>query len=174
MSSYSLKRVQILPISLDEAWDFFSNPANLNDITPTDLKFKILSNSGSDKMYAGQIITYTVNPFPGFPVFWMTEITHVKEKEYFVDEQRFGPYAFWHHSHFFKPVKEGVEMTDIVHYKLPLGPLGRLAHRLFVRKKLNNIFNYRFQTLESHYHSSQKPPIELKPQHLTLNTPKSV
>jgi ligand-binding SRPBCC domain-containing protein len=148
MSNYILKRVQILPMSLDEAWEFFSNPANLNSITPAYMKFKILTNSGK-RMYPGQIITYTVRPVLGIPLFWMTEITHVKEKEYFIDEQRRGPYAFWHHTHLFKSVPGGVEMTDIVHYRLPFGILGRLFHRLFVQKQLNSIFDYRYSTLKS-------------------------
>jgi ligand-binding SRPBCC domain-containing protein len=151
MSIYSLRRVQILPISLEAAWDFFSNPANLNQITPDYIGFKIISNSGSAKMYAGQIITYTVKPVLGIPIFWMTEITHVKEKEYFVDEQRYGPYALWHHTHFFREVEGGVEMTDMVHYKLPLGFLGRLTHRFFVEKQLNSIFNYRLKALKARF-----------------------
>jgi ligand-binding SRPBCC domain-containing protein len=135
-------------MSLDEAWEFFSNPANLNNITPAYMRFRILNKSG-ERMYPGQIITYTVRPLLGIPLFWMTEITHVKEKEYFVDEQRRGPYALWHHTHFFKNVPGGVEMTDIVHYRLPFGPLGRLLHWLFVRKQLNDIFDYRFTVLKS-------------------------
>ena len=111
MGSYILKRVQRLPITLDAAWDFFSSPRNLKEITPAYMKFKVLSNSESEKMFAGQIITYTVSPILGIPLFWMTEITHVKDKEYFVDEQRFGPYALWHHKHFFKEIPGGVEMT---------------------------------------------------------------
>lgn len=148
MANYTLKRIQLLPMSLDEAWEFFSNPANLNNITPAYMRFRILNKSG-ERMYPGQIITYTVRPLLGIPLFWMTEITHVKEKEYFIDEQRRGPYAFWHHTHFFKNVPGGVEMTDIVHYRLPFGPLGRLLHWLFVRKQLNNIFDYRFSVLKS-------------------------
>lgn len=149
MANYMLKRVQVLPMSLDEAWEFFSNPANLNTITPGYMDFKIRSNSG-EKMYAGQIISYTVKPVFGIPIFWMTEITHVKDKEYFIDEQRRGPYAFWHHTHLFKSIPGGVEMTDLVHYRLPLGILGRLSHRLFVKKQLNSIFDYRFSALERH------------------------
>lgn len=148
MANYTLKRIQLLPMSLDEAWEFFSNPANLNNITPAYMRFRILNKSG-ERMYPGQIITYTVRPVLGIPLFWMTEITQVKEKEYFIDEQRRGPYAFWHHTHFFKNVPGGVEMTDIVHYRLPFGPLGKLLHWLFVRKQLNDIFDYRFSVLKS-------------------------
>jgi len=102
-------------------------------------------------MYPGQVITYTVKPLLGIPLFWMTEITHVQEGKYFVDEQRFGPYALWHHQHHFKEVDGGVEMIDIVHYKLPLGPLGSLANFLFVRKQLKGIFDYRLRFLETHF-----------------------
>ena len=144
MSNYILQRVQVLPMSLDEAWDFFSNPANLNSITPAYMDFTILSNSGHSKMYPGQIIAYTVKPLLGIPVFWMTEITHVQEKQYFVDEQRRGPYAFWHHTHFFKEVPGGVEMTDLVHYRLPMGFLGNVANTLAVKNKLKDIFTYRY------------------------------
>ncbi|MGB8192662.1 MAG: SRPBCC family protein [Chitinophagaceae bacterium] len=147
MSTYSLKRTQILSTTLDHAWDFFSDPAKLNEITPAYMDFKILSNSGEGRIFAGQIITYTVKPLLKIPLFWMTEITHVKDREYFVDEQRFGPYAFWHHTHFFKEVPAGVEMTDVVHYKLPLGFAGRLGKGL-VTKKLEGLFDHRYEVLE--------------------------
>lgn len=151
MSSYVLKRVQKLPISLAEAWEFFSSPHNLAEITPAYMGFEILSDSGSGEMYPGQIITYYVRPLPGFRFFWMTEITHVKEKNYFIDEQRFGPYAFWHHTHSFKEIPGGVEMTDLVHYKLPFGPFGSLAHAIFVKHRLSAIFDYRFQVLSKRF-----------------------
>ena len=147
MGSYTLKRVQRLPITLEKAWDFFSSPRNLKDITPAYMNFKVLSNSESEKMFAGQIITYTVSPVFGIPLFWMTEITHVKDREYFIDEQRFGPYALWHHKHFFKEIPGGVEMTDLVDYKLPLGFLGTIAHGLFVKKQIESIFEYRNKVL---------------------------
>lgn len=150
MHVFSIKSKQVLPISLQEAWDFFSTPKNLQTITPAYLRFKITSEI-ADHMYPGQVITYTVKPLLGIPIFWMTEITHVKEGIYFVDEQRFGPYALWHHQHHFKEVEGGVEMIDLVHYKLPLGPLGSLANFLFVRKQLKGIFDYRFQFLETHF-----------------------
>ena len=151
MGSYILKTVQRLPIDIDAAWDFFSSPLNLKDITPSYMNFTVLSNSDSDKMFAGQIITYTVSPVLGIPLFWMTEITHVKDKAYFVDEQRFGPYALWHHKHFFKEIPGGVEMTDQVDYKLPLGFLGNIAHALFVKKQLRGVFDYRRQILEARF-----------------------
>ncbi|MDQ4139864.1 MAG: SRPBCC family protein [Bacteroidota bacterium] len=151
MSHYVLKRTQKLPISLDLAWDFFSSPDNLAEITPPYMGFEVLSNSDSVKMYPGQIITYYVKPLFNIKLFWMTEITHVAEKKYFVDEQRFGPYAMWHHTHFFKEIPGGVEMRDQVHYKLPFGPLGALVHALFVKKQLQGIFAYRHQVLEKRF-----------------------
>ena len=145
---YSIKTTQFLPISLEQAWDFFSNPGNLQKITPSKLGFKVISAHHGDQMYAGQIIEYKVSPVLGIPLYWMTEITHVAAKKYFIDEQRFGPYSLWHHQHHFKETTKGVEMTDIVHYKLPLGKLGDLAHSLFVKKQLQGIFDYRFKVAE--------------------------
>ena len=146
MKIYRLHTVQNIPISVDEAWDFLSDPKNLKTITPDYMGFDILS--GADrKMFAGQIIQYIVTPIAGIPTKWVTEITHVKEKEFFVDEQRFGPYTLWHHKHFIKPIPGGVEMEDIVDYKLPMGILGQLAHPIIVKPKLKEIFDYRYQKL---------------------------
>lgn len=146
MKIYRLQTVQNLPISVDQAWDFLSDPKNLKSITPDYMGFEI--QSGADRtMYAGQIIQYIVTPIAGIPTKWVTEITHVKDKEFFVDEQRFGPYALWHHKHFIKPISGGVEMEDIVDYKLPLGILGQLAHPLLVKPKLKEIFDYRHNKL---------------------------
>jgi ligand-binding SRPBCC domain-containing protein len=144
-TAHTIKTVQVLPTSLDKAWDFFSNPANLAQITPSYLGFKIKSKHHGSTMYAGQIIEYTVKPILGIPLYWMTEITQVKDGVYFIDEQRYGPYSLWHHQHHFKAVANGVEMTDIVHYKIPLGFIGRILHRLFIKKQVEKIFNYRFQ-----------------------------
>ncbi len=151
MKIYHLQRKQILPISLAEAWAFFSAPQNLSRITPAHMGFKILYQSGGEKTYPGQIIRYQVNVLPGIPVHWVTEITHVAEPYYFVDEQRFGPYALWHHQHRFKETPEGVEMTDEVNYAVPLGILGRLANTLFVQRQLNAIFDHRYQVLEAYF-----------------------
>ncbi|MDX1911579.1 MAG: SRPBCC family protein [Saprospiraceae bacterium] len=150
MSVYSLKRVQRLPISLETAWSFFSNPANLKVITPAQMGFEVTSDPdfSQREMYAGQVITYTVKPLLGIPLFWMTEITHVSKERFFVDEQRVGPYALWHHQHHFKSVPGGVEMTDLIHYRVPLGILGDVANRLFVRSQLEAIFNFRWNKLE--------------------------
>lgn len=148
MAVHSLKTVQQIPVSLSEAWDFFSNPANLQTITPAKLGFRIISHHHGERMYPGQIIEYRVSPLLGIPLYWMTEISQVADQQFFVDEQRFGPYALWHHQHHFRETGNGVEMTDIVHYKLPLWWLGDLAHGLFVRSQLQEIFNFRYQKVE--------------------------
>jgi ligand-binding SRPBCC domain-containing protein len=148
MAAHSIKTVQKIPISLEMAWDFFSNPANLQAITPENMGFKVISKHHGDTMYVGQIIEYTVKPVLGVPFYWMTEITHVKDSSYFIDEQRFGPYSLWHHQHHFKAIEGGVEMTDIVHYKNPMWLFGRIANTLFVQKKLKGIFDYRFKKVE--------------------------
>jgi len=153
---YSLKTVQKIPISLDAAWDFFSSPANLKEITPNNLGFNIVSKYHGEKMYPGQIIEYTVKPLFGIPLYWMTEITHVEPLKYFVDEQRFGPYTLWHHQHHFKEIDGGVEMTDIVHYKVPLWILGDIANTILVKAQLKTIFNYRFQAVEERFKQGVK------------------
>ena len=142
MKLYQLKRKQKLPISINEAWTFFSDPKNLKKITPPEMNFRILSGA-ERSIYSGQIIQYKVTPLMGITTRWVTEITNVRHKEYFVDEQRYGPYSLWHHKHFLKEIKGGVEMEDIIDYKIPLGILGQLAHILFVKNKLNKIFKYR-------------------------------
>ena len=143
---YQIKTKQKLPISSKEAWHFLSNPNNLAEITPKYMNFKILS--GADRpIFAGQIIQYKVTPVLGITLKWVTEITHVKENEYFVDEQRFGPYSLWHHKHFIKKINGGIEMEDIVDYKIPFGILGQIAHPLFVKNKLRQIFKFREKKL---------------------------
>ena len=147
MKIYTLHKKQNLPITMEEAWEFISNPENLKTITPNYMGFKILS--GADRpMYSGQIIQYIVTPFLGLKTKWVTEITHVAEKQHFVDEQRFGPYALWHHKHFIKAIENGVEMEDIIDYKVPFGWLGQLVHPFLVKPKLAEIFSYRRQKLE--------------------------
>jgi ligand-binding SRPBCC domain-containing protein len=143
MAIHSFKNVQQLPVSLEQAWSFFSDPANLVVITPEDMKFKVMSAFHGNKIYPGQIIEYKVSPLLGIPMYWMTEITHVSDLKFFVDEQRKGPYSFWHHQHHFAEIPGGVEMTDIVHYGLPLGFLGNIMNELVVKKKLAAIFQYR-------------------------------
>jgi len=146
MKLYQLHSKQLLPISREEAWRFLSNPKNLKTITPPHMEFHILSG-GDEPMYAGQIIQYIVKPFPFMSTKWVTEITHMVQNEYFVDEQRFGPYNLWHHKHLIRETSQGIEMEDIIDYKLPLGILGRLFHSLIVKKQLQKIFTYREQKL---------------------------
>ena len=133
-----------------QAWEFLSNPANLGKITPPQMDFQILESNGVP-MYAGQIIHYRVSPLKGIKTHWVTEITQVAQGSYFVDEQRFGPYSMWHHQHHIEAVEGGVCMRDIVDYKLPLGPLGRLAHYLFVGGQLKRIFRFREKALNEQF-----------------------
>ncbi len=147
MKLYQIKTKQKLPISVDKAWEFLSNPKNLKEITPKHMNFRILS--GADRsIFAGQIIQYKVTPMLGISTKWVTEITHVKDKEYFVDEQRFGPYALWHHKHFIKKIDGGVEMEDVIDYKIPFGIIGQIVHPIIVKNKLKQIFKYRENKLK--------------------------
>lgn len=146
MKLYTLRSLQKLPISQHEAWEFLSNPKNLKIITPDYMGFEIVSG-GDRPMFPGQIIQYLVTPVSGIKTKWVAEITHIKDGEYFVDEQRFGPYSLWHHKHFIKPISGGVEMEDIIDYKLPFGVLGQLAHPILVKPKLDEIFEYRRKKL---------------------------
>ena len=141
-----LKKKQELPISIEKAWEFFSNPANLSKITPGEMNFRILTEL-PDKIYTGLIIEYKVSPFSGINSSWVTEITSVNEPYFFIDEQRFGPYKFWHHQHIFMETDNGVLMKDIVSYILPFGLIGNMALPL-VRKKLSGIFEYRQKVLK--------------------------
>lgn len=146
MKIYRLASKQNLPISKKEAWDFLSSPKNLKVITPEYMSFEILS--GADRpMFAGQIIQYIVTPVLGIKTKWVSEITHMVEGEYFVDVQLFGPYALWHHKHFIKEIPGGVEMEDIIDYKVPMGILGQLVHPFLVKPKLDEIFEYRRKKL---------------------------
>ena len=155
MKIYTLHKKQKLPISLEKAWEFLSSPKNLKTITPDYMSFNILS--GAEKpMFAGQIIQYAVTPILGIKTKWVTEITHVKEGEYFVDEQRFGPYALWHHKHFIKEIDGGVEMEDIIDYKVPMGILGQIVHPILVKPKLEEIFAYRQKKLIAFFGTYQK------------------
>ena len=147
---YTLEVKQELSIELETCWKFFSNPANLSEITPNKMGFIITSND-FNTTYEGQIITYKIGLFLGIKSNWVTEITHIKENEYFVDEQRFGPYKMWHHEHIFIKIDDKKTlMLDKVSYKLPLGILGRIAHFLFVKRMLKNIFTYRKESLNKY------------------------
>jgi len=149
MAIYKMIRKQVIPADIATLWDFFKDPSNLTEITPSYMNFVIKTMDTSDDIYAGQMITYSVAPIAKIPLFWMTEITAVEKHRYFIDEQRRGPYKMWHHQHHFTTTDKGVEMTDIVHYELPLGILGQLAHWLFVKRQLNQIFDYRYHKIEA-------------------------
>lgn len=144
MKVYSKQSVQYVNASIEECWAFFSSPRNLQKMTPESMGFQII-DFDEKNMYAGQIIQYKITPLLGIKLPWTTEITIVKENNYFVDIQLFGPYALWHHKHFFEPTENGVKMTDLVHYALPLGFIGRIMNALVVKKKLKEIFEYREQ-----------------------------
>jgi ligand-binding SRPBCC domain-containing protein len=137
-----MRQVQCLPVPVSEAWKFFANPHNLFAITPAHLNLKVTNELEGDEIYPGQIITYKIRPLLRVPLSWMTEITHVEPEKLFVDEQRKGPYALWHHQHHFKAVDGGTEMTDIVHYRMPFGVFGRLGLPV-VKKELRDLFAYR-------------------------------
>lgn len=142
---------QKIPAKMEEIWDFISSPLNLSKITPPHMGFKITSRSLSEKMYEGMIITYKVSPLPGFRTNWMTEITHIKELEYFVDEQRLGPYKIWHHEHFIEPIENGVLMRDLVTYVPPFGFLGSIANQLLIKNQIKKIFEFRKQAMNKIY-----------------------
>lgn len=149
MGFYQLHKTQKVPATINEVWNFISAPANLKKITPEYMGFDITSEMLSEKMYPGMIITYRVSPVLGIKMNWVSEITHVKEKEYFVDEQRSGPYSIWHHEHKLEPIEGGVLMTDIVSYKPPFGVLGSIANSLLIKKQLEEIFDYRTNAMEN-------------------------
>ena len=145
---YTLTSEQILPLSLEKAWDFFTVPTNLDKITPKEMEFRI-TNNPPNKTYKGQIITYKIGILPGISSNWITEITHFEDQQFFVDEQRFGPYAMWHHEHHFKEISESeVLMTDIVNFKMPFGILGDFFGGQLVKNKVKFIFESRFKILE--------------------------
>lgn len=145
---YQIKRIQEIPISLSKAWDFFSKPENLKLITPSYMSFKMLSRSDAGEMYPGMIITYTISPLFNISINWATEITQVKENKYFIDNQISGPYKIWHHEHHFEEIKNGVEMKDILYYEMPFGFIGKLMYKIFIRKKIDEIFDYRAQKIK--------------------------
>ncbi len=146
---HTLKTNQFVKTDIETIWDFISSPKNLSRITPSYMGFNIISDEEDiQKMYAGQLIEYYVTPILGLKMHWVTEITHVEYLNYFIDEQRFGPYKLWHHQHFLKKVEGGVEMIDIVHYKIPFCFIGKIANTLFVKAKLKKIFDFRYQKIE--------------------------
>ncbi|MEW6015055.1 MAG: SRPBCC family protein [Candidatus Zixiibacteriota bacterium] len=150
MKLYAFERAQRLPIDIETSWKFFSNPGNLKEITPPWLNLRMTAEL-PDEIYTGLLIPYQVHPLLGIPFTWVTEITHVEKPELFVDEQRFGPYRFWHHRHLFKEIKGGIEMTDMVSYALRFDPFSRILNALMVRRKLDEIFRFRFEYLQKKF-----------------------
>jgi len=152
---YTLERTQKVAAPLEEIWDFFSNPGNLALITPPWLGFRVISG-GDRKIYKGMLIKYKVSPLLGIPVTWVTEITEVDDLSRFVDVQRTGPYSLWRHEHIFKEGDGAVEVTDIVSYALPLGPLGRIIHALDTKKRLDRIFEFRRGYVERRFGAASR------------------
>ncbi len=144
----TLISTQKLNIGINEAWDFFSNPENLSTITPGFMRFEITSKTKNTRMYPGMIITYIVSPMLNIPFNWVTEIAHVNEPNFFVDNQKSGPFKFWHHQHFFNEVPSGVEMTDIVNYAAPLSPISLPIENIIIKKRVEKIFDFRYKKLE--------------------------
>jgi ligand-binding SRPBCC domain-containing protein len=147
-----LQREQFIPAAPARVWDFFATPLNLDALTPAHLKFHIVG-ARPVAMHPGQIIEYRISPLPGIWLRWVTEITDVQPGVSFVDEQRAGPYKFWRHEHTFIPEPGGVRMKDCVSYEVGWGPLGWLAERLWVRRQLAQIFDYRFQRVQTLFSS---------------------
>lgn len=156
MGFYQLKREQFVPQPIEKMWEFLSNPQNLKVITPDYMGFDITGDSLPNKMYEGMIISYKVSPLLGIKTTWVTEITHVEDLHYFVDEQRIGPYKLWHHQHFLESTPEGTLMTDNVSYSPPFGFLGNIANRVIIKKKLAEIFDYRTKVLNELFGASTK------------------
>jgi ligand-binding SRPBCC domain-containing protein len=151
MAVYHLFSEQKIPQQIDVVWDFISNPHNLRSITPPSMGFEITTKELEDKIYSGMIISYTLKPLLGIKTLWLTEITHVREREYFVDEQRVGPYKLWHHQHKLTDMGDHVMMSDMITYKPPMGMIGSLANTLMIKKRLHGIFEYRRKMLENKF-----------------------
>ena len=151
MAIYQMHKELAVAASLEEAWEFISSPSNLRKITPDYMGFEITTHGLPDKIYPGLMISYKVRPLMGIKMTWLTEITQVREPYYFVDEQRAGPYALWHHEHSLKATENGVLMSDLITYRPPGGPLGALANRLFIHKQLMGIFLFRELALKKHF-----------------------
>ena len=156
MSYTQIIREQLVKTNIDDLWDFISSPKNLKKITHQNMGFIITSNNKDEIMYPGMIISYKVTPILNIPLTWITEITQVKDKKFFVDEQRVGPYKMWHHEHIFKVQDNGVLMKDIITYIPPFGILGEVGNYLFINKRVNQIFDFRSKVLEEIYNTSNK------------------
>ena len=156
MSLHRFEAAQLLPVDRSEAWAFFSNPRNLSVITPPDMGFELTSDV-PEHVHPGLIAIYRVRPLLGIPVTWVTEITAVVEEELFVDDQRIGPYRFWHHQHHFREVAGGTEMRDIVHYALPFGPLGGLLNERVIAPRVQAIFDFRRGVIDQRFGPVPQP-----------------
>lgn len=150
---YQLKRTQFIHADLQTCWNYFSSPANLRVITPNYIDFRV-HTIVPENLYEGLIIRYTIRPILGIPLSWISEIKIIREGNYFIDEQRRGPYGMWHHEHHFKEVEGGVEMTDLISYRMPFSFIGRFFHWLFIRKQLESIFDYRFRKVDELFNTS--------------------
>jgi ligand-binding SRPBCC domain-containing protein len=148
MKLYMMDHRQVIRASIGDVWSFFSDPHNLAKLTPPWLNL-VVPEDIPHQVYPGMIITYRIRAFSGIPASWVTEITHIIEEQLFVDEQRFGPYRFWHHQHHFRETDAGIEVRDLIHYSLPLGTLGRFAHAVLVRARLKEIFDYRVNAIRT-------------------------
>lgn len=164
MPLYLLRATQTIPVSIEDAWSFFSDPRNLAVITPPSLGLRMTSDVPA-AMTEGMIITYRVNVFPGITMSWLTQITRVDKPRAFVDMQPVGPYRYWHHLHTFAPVSGGVRADDEVHFALPFGAIGALAAPL-VKARLRQIFTYRARTLERMFGTLPGAPPTLTFTHL--------
>ena len=151
MAYTQIKRTQLLKTDIDTLWEFISSPKNLQAITPKSMRFKITSDNKDEKMYPGMIISYKVAPILSIPMTWVTEITQVKEHAFFIDNQVIGPYKLWHHQHIFTQTKEGILMEDIISYTPPFGIIGKIANLLFIKRKVESIFDFRFKILEERF-----------------------
>jgi ligand-binding SRPBCC domain-containing protein len=156
MAHYQFYKEQLLQASIDEIWDFISSPVNLKEITPDYMGFDILSENLPEKMYPGMIISYQVSPFPWYSTKWLSEITQVREREFFIDEQRIGPYNLWHHQHILEELENGVIMKDLITYQPPMAFLGDIANKLIIIKTLNQIFDYRQKVLDLKFNASKR------------------
>ena len=155
MKIYEKRWQTVVPGEMDEVWEFFSNPANLQKITPKEMNFEILTDLKDVSMYPGMLIRYKVSPIAKIRMNWVTEITSVKPFEYFIDEQRFGPYALWHHEHRFEKTTEGILMSDILHYGVPLGFIGQIVNEIMISRRIDHIFEYRQDIIKEIFQPSR-------------------
>lgn len=153
---YQLYREQQLNCDIDTAWDFFSSPHNLSKLTPKEMGFTVRSKDLNPEISEEMIIEYKITPILGIPLKWITRITQVEKYKSFTDFQVKGPYRYWNHFHEFIPNENGVLMKDTIDYEMPFGLLGTIVHRLFVKKKLENIFQHRFETLDKRFNATNE------------------